>query len=162
MNSLSIIIYLISILDASTGYVRPLLFISTVFIVLSFLIVTISNLVVSSYAADGDSDALNWFQTGYLYAKQVCKVSLTIWIITSLFSIFVPSKQYAVLIAASEIGERMLQTEEAQKFAKDITGLSGETTELLRTYIRQQTLEIKTQITDQLNQDMPKATTNSK
>lgn len=62
-------------------------------------------------------------------------------IVILFLSTLIPSKQTLYMIAASQIGEQVIQLEEVQKLGGDVGGLASDTIELLRQNIQEQLTE---------------------
>jgi len=147
MNSLSWIIYFIAFVEGMGNTLMFLVVTGFLVSAASLVIILASQVIISNFAAyDSEHDSKVWMANGYQKVKGVFKVAFAVWAVSLFVSIAIPEKKYIVMIAASEIGERLIQTEEAQKFAKDVTGLSGEATDLLREYIKLETGKIRTEI----------------
>lgn len=130
MNSLSWLIYLISMLDTLRGFMIA----GFVFSCIMF----IGSAIFRSVGADeGFSEEIinsairlrNWC----LGIAVALAVSISI----------VPDKNTMVLIAASEIGERVINSDTAQEIAGEVRSVVTPSTELLRTWIEDQTRQIR-------------------
>lgn len=144
MNTLSLIILLISITQ-NIGWVLVLLmFFSGAATVASLAIWVIGGLIARANDPD-NAEAANWLKPNgpHEWAGRVFKRAVSIWLTVVLLSVVIPEKNYAIMIAASEVGERVIETDAAKKFATDVTGLSGEATDLLRQYIKNETERLK-------------------
>lgn len=146
MNDLSFLIYLIA-LGQNIGYWLPIVtgFAGSL-VVISFIVLSISKLVIVNVANTGDTDAKSWMEHSVTYVLKVFRIALAVWIGTVLVRMVIPEHQYLIMIAASEVGEHVIQTETAQNAIKDVTGLSSEATDLLREYIQLETVKIREQL----------------
>lgn len=131
MNNLSWLIYAIHVFDA----VRVLA-ITALALLGAGLVVTafVGALVEDSNGSYGSKTKDQWvyFPTWLAYAKKIVPAVV---IVASLMLIFFPSRQTMLLIAGSEIGERVV-TSEAVK------GVVDPSIELLKTWIKKETQDL--------------------
>lgn len=128
MNGVSLLIYLVSVTSSLSLALGWALGISLI-LVLIFLIVTLSS-------AGESSDAM---QKAHVWGLKYFKRMVWITIFVTLGIVFVPSRQDMIMIAASEVGEYVIQTEEMQGAVNEVSGLSKDSVTLLREYIKSET-----------------------
>lgn len=127
MNPLSVLIYLIGVLttlhDALVG-------------ILVFGGVGLVAYTVVCVVAGDDIDHKFQFRWQIMY------------LIAGLLFVLVPNKQTMVMIAASEVGERVANTEIVKNAQDNLGGLTKDSIDLLRAYIKDQTDSIKKTATE--------------
>jgi len=64
------------------------------------------------------------------------KTSMWIVVAATVVLVFVPNRQTAIMIAASEVAEIVIKSDEAQTVMKDVSGLGADAVNLLKTYIQ--------------------------
>lgn len=122
MNSLSWLIYFAEAVDTFGKMLGTALFISI------FALMAASAALVIGHVED--EPVISSF------GKRLAKWTLSILFIGSILSVITPSRQTVLLIAASEIGERVMTSDRVQ-------GVIDPSVELLQTWIRQQTQSIQ-------------------
>lgn len=155
MNSLSITILLIAWAEAISSFLSPLIIFTFAIAFLSFLTLTIGYLAKSFEHADSPA-VEGWNRSMEPHLWQAFLGSFAIWVVTSFIWLAIPQKQYMIMIAASEIAEMVAQTDAAQQIAKDVSGLSAESAELLRNYIQLETARIKEQLAEKAHNNTGK------
>lgn len=130
MNSLSWLIYLAEVVDTFGKMLGTALFVSI------FALMAASAGIVIGHVEE--ESAISSF------GKRLAKWTLGVLLIGSIFFVITPSRQTVLLIAASEIGERVMTHERAQR-------VIDPSVELLQTWIRQQTQTIQREIQQSTN-----------
>lgn len=130
MNSLSIFIWLTQICAGVHSALTPIMCIETI----AFVIISIIALLI---AGEGSSDDVAY--AGTLWKKS-CKWYAWTFIPFLILYTIVPSQQTMVLIASSEIGQRVVTS---QEFQDNVKGVIDPSAELLKTWIRSETAKLK-------------------
>ena len=139
MNSLSFLIYKISVLIS-------LKYLLTAIIVVSILLIGISafatliSFATGSYTTREQLEGFKPFRSNIAY---YIKRVIAVFSIALIVNIFVPEQKYLILIAASEVGEAVVKSEAVQSAGGEIAGLSKDSVTLLRMYIQQQISEFE-------------------
>lgn len=128
MNSLSILIYLIGVIE-SLNNIFPVIGMGCI---LAIIMICFGHLVEG-------------LRIKPPYSGIIKKLVITLCVICAL-NVVIPDKKYVILIAASEVGEKMIDSENGKK----LTGLSGDTIDLLRVYIKQQTDQIRNEVSKEI------------
>lgn len=131
MNSLSWLIYLISMLDTLRGFL------------VTGLAITVAITAISAIARFGCDDEKS--DSKHLVPLAI-KCRNRFGVAAVFFAIMisiVPSKNTMVLIAASEIGEHVVNSETGREIANEVRSVVTPSTELLRTWIEDQTRQIR-------------------
>lgn len=122
MNSLSWLIYLAEVVDTFGKMLDVVLIIAVAALLAASIATVIGHLdeepIITSFG------------------KKLAKATLVTASICSIFFVITPSRQTVLLIAASEIGERVVTSDRVQ-------GVIDPSIELLQTWIRQQTQSIQ-------------------
>jgi hypothetical protein len=126
MNSLSWLLIFANFADKveNTTY-----FFAVVFTILS-LMSLIAYLLCGLNSDDSDFQRFMPFATKWL--KVASGIMAVLWII----DIIIPSKQTVIMVAASEVGQRVLESDKAGNIAKSVNGIIDPSVELLQTYIQ--------------------------
>lgn len=122
MNSLSWLIYLAEVINTFGKMLGTALFISICALMVASAAVVIGHLEEKPAIASA--------------GRRLAKWTLSILFVGSIFFVITPSRQTVLLIAASEIGERVMTSDRVQ-------GVIDPSVELLQTWIRQQTQTIQ-------------------
>lgn len=128
MNTLSIFLYLVGVSGS----------IQTFFIVLSIIVLVLCAVafVFGGFMRDGlDREDIHWKEGKNLQGKSFKFTIASIFLI--FFAVLIPSKETFYMIAASEIGEHIIQLEQVQDFGGEMGGLASDTITLLRNQIQQ-------------------------
>lgn len=131
MNSLSWFLYFVDISQAIA--IVLWLFVASLFIAIIASWVRGSWLRDKAYNGNDDPD----WKDGYLMQWNSLKLLIPIGIFIIL-ACLVPSRQTLYMIAASQIGERVVALEEVQALGGDVGGLAADTITLLRQQIQSQ------------------------
>lgn len=124
MNSLSWLIYGAEVFDNLRSASAGFLFIGGMCVVLSPMAFMIADL--------GPDDAMRW------YGKHWGKMAAIAAAAAVIFLIATPSKTTIMLIAASELGETVLASSEAQKIGGEAGALATDSLRVLRKFINEQ------------------------
>ena len=140
MNNLSWTLYFIDVISTVQSF-------ADFFLALSVTIFVVSQItrcaVWGSHDADRKMEIYN--QTYKPIFTKFFSYSLRTFIVTSILYTFIPSKLTFILIASSEIGEKMLKSDGAQK-------IIDPSVELLQEYIKNELKNLKnTQISNSQN-----------
>ena len=130
MNGLSWLIYLAEVVDTFGKMLGTSLFISIFALMAASAAVVIGHVEEESAVASAGKKLAKW-TIGALF-------------VGSIFFVITPSRQTVLLIAASEIGERVMTSDRVQ-------GVIDPSVELLQTWIRQQTQSIQREIQQSTN-----------
>lgn len=138
MSGLSWLIYLIGLSENVGSYFGYI----TVPIFLIAITLTMTKFIVAlNYPADATARSLT-----ENYGKPLGRWVILTWTIAfSLVGIYiiVPNKQTATLIAASEVGQRIIDSKAAESVGNRVNGLLDPSAELLETWIKRLTLDQK-------------------
>ena len=122
MNDLSWMLYLASVADTAAGFLTFLAVISGV----GTLISMVGSWVAKENNREDVADGMRkWFRR-----------LLPSWLAISLLAIIAPNRETMMLIAASEMGQRLVQSQQVQ-------GIADPSLELLRTWIQRTTDDLK-------------------
>lgn len=129
MNALTLMIYLISML----GNLK---------VVFGFLIAGLAifggiTLIIFLASADNGNGSAAMF--GAKWFKRSIPALILVCFITAL----IPDRQTMIMMAASEVGEYVVQTEQMQGALDEVGTLSKDSVELLREYIKAETMQIR-------------------
>jgi len=105
MNSLSWLVYFIGVIGNAGAF----------FVIMWFILICIFLLGSVGFGLslmESYDDECRIIKSNY---KTFCKWTVPVFVILSVFSIFLPSRQTMLIIAASEIGERVVTNETVQK-----------------------------------------------
>jgi hypothetical protein len=142
MNALSWLIYLVGMITNLSAALGVILGVSI------FLCIAILIFKAIAFLSANDSwkkealqaeDYIAWQKQFSKYFKWV----FSIFVVSLFLTIFVPERQTMIMIAASEVSERVIKTETMQSALNDVSGLSGDAVELLKEYIKSETDKIK-------------------
>jgi hypothetical protein len=125
MNNLSVLIYISQISENLSGASESLCFMSAILIALSGLVVLIARIELGHHPE---------------LAIKLIKISFLVFFVTGTVHIFVPSRETTLLIAASEIGERTLNS---QRAGKVLDGVVDPGIDLLNAWIAKQTADLR-------------------
>lgn len=145
MNSLSWLILLIGVVEKASGTILFILVVSVLVAGLSG-IATIMSLTDQKDYGRGP-EAIDFF------VRKILKSSIITFSVAILLNAVMVDKEYLIMIAASEVGERVMTSETAQKMGQQVTGLSGDATDLLRVYIQNETKKIEKEMIDSIPKD---------
>lgn len=138
MNSLSWLLYLIDVLTKFSDAMAPILAITAMFV--------IAPLVFCSCFYETDYDYID-HQKVYKRTYPLKHISwhlrwfLPLWLVVLSLIILIPSRETIYMIAASQVGEQIIQLEEVQSIGGEVGGLASDTIELLRQNIQEQLTE---------------------
>lgn len=138
MNGLSWILYLTDVLTKFNDFMTPMLVATAVFV--------IGPMIFCSVYYETDCDYTN---NKRVYTKTFPLKHLSwhlrwvfpIWVIMFSFVLLIPSKETIYMIAASQVGEQIIQLQEVQEIGGEVGGLAKDTIELLRQNIQEQLTE---------------------
>ena len=130
MNGLSWLIYLAEVVDTFGKMLGTALFISIFALMAASAAVVIGHVEEESVVG--------------AFGKKLAKWTIGALFVGSIFFVITPSRQTVLLIAASEIGERVMTSDRVQ-------GVIDPSVELLQTWIRQQTQSIQREIQQSTN-----------
>lgn len=139
MNSLSLLIYAVELITNVGTLATTLLVIS----IIVFLFTCLCWFIVQNFHRDHVYDQWNaiW--------RWIIQNAFWTAILMTLLVVFVPSRQTTIMIAASEVAEIVIKTEEAKEVMngakgamKDVAGLSTDAVGLLKTYIQMETKKL--------------------
>lgn len=130
MNNVSWFLYLIDLFySLSNNFLGPMAVIS---IIASMIIIIITNL----YKTHTEHDSQSGYTRTKVFLAPHLKRHLSYLIPTAIISLLIisiiPSKQTMYMIAASQIGEQVVQLEEVQAIGGDVGGLASDAIKLLR------------------------------
>ena len=140
MNSLSILIYaveVISNLSSAAWAIFPIFTILTIFL----FIIRAGGEVEWDHKGSAreqaeKSDKLASFDAWNNRLRYYRRWTQWVAIVAVISLVLVPNRQTAIMIAASEVAEIVVKSEEAQTVVKDVTGLGTDAVGLLKTYIQ--------------------------
>lgn len=131
MNALSFLIYLIGVITNLSHVV--------IFLTIAGAVLTIATVIFGSIHSTDDSYSWNDKKTRVEWRNKVVwpklKLFISIFSLGLFLQIIVPNKETMVLIAASEVGEYVINTEAVQSASNEIGALSKDSIGLLREYI---------------------------
>lgn len=138
MNTLSWLLYTVDILIKFNNLMTPILVVTFMFVIIpliacSFYYETEVDYVDHQrvwkkiYPLNPISWHLRWF--------------LPLWLIILFVILLIPSKETIYMIAASQVGEQVVQLKEVQEIGGDVGGLAKDAIELLRQNIQEQLTE---------------------
>lgn len=133
MNSLSWLVYL--------SYVIPNLGVVLVTMALALCFIIGGAFIYSRTAMSDGKRYPNMYPDAYENGQKAHKFLLKIlWIpfVLICLSIFIPSRETMYMIAASQVGETVIQLEQVQSLGGEVGGLASDTIELLRQNIQEQ------------------------
>lgn len=142
MNSLSWLIYAIGAASALGPVLGAIWVAAWILGVLGLIAYTIGRFVQS----EPTIDSTKWIEKTQPFLGKVVKCAISAIVVTGLLGALIPEQKYLIMIAASEVGQRVVESESGQKVVQEISGLSGEATELLRTYITTETKRLKNEL----------------
>lgn len=88
------------------------------------------------------------------------KVAYVIFAVGMFFHLVIPTKQTMVMIAAAEVGQRILASEQASIVGNRAVQILDPATNLLKIYIEKELVKQKKELSDFLNNDQKKADNN--
>lgn len=171
MNSLSILIYLVDVIESIGNALMPLTIFSISFAILSgiaYVISVLNSLGTNSYYASERATAEQFKP----YALKGFKWAISLLVIFGLVNVAIPSKQTMILIAASEVSEFLITSEAGQKAINStvngaqsainstvsgltqVGGVSSDALNLLKSYIAKEQAEITKELTGSLVKDI--------
>lgn len=136
MNSLSWMLYIIDIAARFSLIIGPLLAITAILVLLPL---AVCHFFYEEYY-DYNESGHRIYQRKYpgRHISWHGRWVFPIWFLLFFMILFIPSKETMLMIAASQIGEQIIQLEEVQKIGGDVGGLASDTIELLRQNIQEQ------------------------
>lgn len=129
MNNLSWFLYFIDIL----GNLQILIWLSVGFLAVAIVVAWIRGSIIRD---DWHYNTEEW-KKGYLMQWNSFKLLIPIGLLAFLGSI-IPSSQTMYMVAASEIGERIVSLEEVKVLGGEVGGLASDTITLLREKIQEE------------------------
>lgn len=147
MNSLSWMIFALGIFEHVQAYLTfPLIF-AWIILIIAIIAYGISNIirVINDSESREKFDVEAW-NNWLPIVKTVIKRSIVAVIILSIINIIAIDKKYMIMIAASEVGEMIVQSETVKNAATDLSKLSNETTDLLSAYMKVETNKLKKEL----------------
>lgn len=140
MNNLSWLIYIAGIVESLSSFAS---FIAVVFAIISIISAIVAILHISETTPSGRTSLTGTdLENCRNIRRNFTKLSFAFFlcmIITGILSSLTPNRQTVLLIAASEIGERVLNSERMQ-------GVIDPSVEFLQSWMRRETLNIQQQI----------------
>lgn len=138
MNSLSWLLYLVDVLTKFSDVMSPILAITGLFV--------IAPLTFCSFFYETDYDYVDhqkvWKKTYPLrHVSWHLRWFLPLWLVVLSLVLLIPSRETIYMIAASQVGEQIIQLEEVQSIGGEVGGLASDTIELLRQNIQEQLTE---------------------
>ena len=130
MNSLSVYIYLVQVIGNVSVYLGG-------FIVFSIICLCMFSLILL-VASDSNCEWAT-FSVWATYLKRWLRIMAPL----SIFWIVLPTRETMILVAASEIGEKVITSEK-------VTTVIDPSVVLLKTWIEKQTLDLQTSITNKV------------
>jgi len=144
MNSLSWLIYLAGVTDSLSNFLK---FLTCVLFVLCVILTLLS---VALLNTTGLSEKEKVTQAA---AQKVCKrYAILIFVVFFCFGLLVnvlPNRQTVLLIAASEIGERAMNSEKMAKINDKVVSVIDPSVELLNVWIAKQTEDLRKEMNTQ-------------
>lgn len=152
MNALSWLIYLIGMITNLTSALGVILGFA-IFISIAIVIIKgIRFMIASDIGSTKDESYISWQKTFSGYFKW----AFSILAISVFLTIVVPERQTMIMIAASEVSERVLETETMQNALNDVSGLSKDTVDLLKEYIKTEMINLKKSVTTETKPETKK------
>jgi hypothetical protein len=142
MNSLSWLIYIANVSVSLGGFFTFLAVVCGFAAVVVIIIITVCVLDTDYYGRSLPNDQLAKRDIIHKGLKKTAIITATGMFLFGTFSTLMPDRETILLIAASEIGEKVVQTEQ-------VKGVFDPSVELLKTWISQQTQSIKSQMSQQ-------------
>lgn len=129
MNSLSLLIYAVELVSniGATSVVFTWLG-AILFVVLGFIRIVF-------YFDEGIKD-IEFRKQATAFLRWWHRAATAVLVVSVIGQVFMPTRQTAVMIAASEVAEVVIKSEEAKTVMKDVTGLGQDAVGLLKTYIQ--------------------------
>ena len=146
MNSLSWLIYLAGVTDGVGGF---LTFITVVIMIATVIFGIVTLALLNETDACRRSNPPEWTANRRVVRKNMLGVAtklLACGILIGLLSAIVPSRQTVLLIAASEIGERVVNSEKMARVGDRMTAVIDPSIDLLNTYIKKEVASLHAQI----------------
>lgn len=119
---------------------------ATTLLVIGIIVLLFTSLcwfIIQNYKGDSNYDQWNGIWT-YFIPRAFATI-----VIATLFVVFIPSRQTTIMIAASEVAEIVIKTEEAKEVMdgakgalKEVSGLSSDAVGLLKQYIQNETKQL--------------------
>lgn len=162
MNSLSFLIYFISVVESVHNGIGWILIPAFILSLASLIAITIGKFSSMDQDWRKSGDWEGWSNITLPYIKTTFQISLFIWLSMLVILTILPKKEYMIMIAASEIGERIIESPQGQSVVDGVTSLTSESTELLRSYIKLETTKIKEQLETEMNNSTNDANSNVK
>ena len=138
MNSVSWFIYLTDILSRFTYAFTPLVPITFIFIIIPMAVCHFLYEENSDYK-NGEYVRIKSFPLRHV--SNLLRYIIPIWFIMLFAIILIPSKQTMYMIAASQVGEQVVQLEQVQDIGGEAGELAKDAIELLRQNIQEQLTE---------------------
>lgn len=141
MNSLSLLIYAVELITNIGWW--------TTFCLGVFPILMIVTLVVWAFSTEEAERRQN---TAEVIAARTASARywrnwwIAGFIVAAILNTVVPSRQTTIMIAASEVAEIVVKSEQAQSVMKDVTGLGADAVGLLKTYIQSEQTKLMDEI----------------
>ena len=149
MNSLSWLIYLAGMVGSFTHFLIGVEMVTFILFISSFITWLFSRYATAECAdnfANRHSSSqieVDFYASTTEIALKVLKTAIILFVSTSLLDIVIPTRQTIILIAASEFGEKMINNKE---LTDKVSSVVDPSIELLQTYIKKETLDVKKQI----------------
>lgn len=140
MNSASWFFYLTDV----SGGIQGLIGFSSVFIILAGILLIMASILIyedTKRMKDSPKNEWDWEYVTIFPLKKLRWVAIPVLFIGALFAVtatLIPSKETFYLIAASQVGEQIVQLEEVQALGGEVGGLATDTIELLRQRINEE------------------------
>lgn len=132
MNSLTLLIYLIHVADQLRGVVGGTLLITVLGFAVWLLVVGINFLIEDDDGEDRSEIGRRWFVTWLGWAKHA---ALPIVIVTLLITVFIPNRQTMLLMAGSQIGEKLATSD-------GVRSVVDPSVDLLKAWIKNETTKL--------------------
>lgn len=147
MNSLSILIYIVGVAEKIEQNIGGAGLISAILVVLFaiFYCVAVANSVGNSEYYQSDRELAARFIPSL---KSGLRWSIVLAVVLSLMNFFFPTKQTMIMIAASEVSEKIITSEAAQNALNQVGGVSSDAMNLLKSYIAKEQAEIAKELAD--------------
>jgi len=163
MNGVSVIILLIGMMENIAWYVNVVWGWALIFFIVAFLVMSVSKIIDLIIAnddatrrAEGQEKGLISFTPFLDYGKAILKYSGVVMVLCIILGTVAIDKKYMIMIAASEVGEMVVESEAVQSAAGEIGDLSRSTMGLLKKYIEVETLKIQEEINAEIEKHLPK------
>jgi hypothetical protein len=157
MNSLSWLIYFAGFVDSLGGFFELTEILSAIIVGISFFIWMVNKAEVMEQKSKDVPFFNQVIVDLYVNTTQIAwnffKYSFIVFISVMILNVIIPSKKTVILIAASEIGERVVTN---KQFTDKVGSVVDPSIELLQTYIQKETLSIQKDIDSIKNPEVKK------